>query len=306
MGSSEVPVVVMNPASNSGRTARLRPVIEQKLVGGRGELVLTERPRHGEEIGREAAKSGRPVIVVGGDGSLAEVANGMLSVQQPAAVPLGLVGAGNGNDYAWQTLKLPRDPAAALEVALSGEVVTMDAGQVNGRFFINSLSIGLDANIAAAAESLKRYPFLKGQMLYQTASIREILFHYDQCPWLRAFSDDEQVDGRLFALSAVSVGPTYGGGFRINPLADPRDGFFDLCMIAKPSKLRALQLVGIIKKGQHVGLPEVSMRRVRAVVLESREPAYAQLDGEVIQATRFEVNMLPGALRVRVPRMPGE
>jgi diacylglycerol kinase (ATP) len=302
MGSSATPVVIMNPASNSGRTARLRPIIEQKLVGGRGELVLTERPRHGEEIGREAAKSGRPVIVVGGDGSLAEVANGILSVQQPATVPLGLVGAGNGNDYAWQTLKLPRDPAAALEVALEGEVVALDAGQVNGRFFINSLSIGLDANIAAAAESLKRYPFLKGQMLYQTASMREILFHYDRCPWLAAFPDDEQVEGKLFALSAVSVGPTYGGGFRINPMADPRDGLFDLCMIVKPSKLRAVQLVGIIKKGEHVDLPEVSIRRVKSVVLESREPAYAQLDGEVIKGTRFEVKSLPGVLRVRVPK----
>ncbi len=303
MGSSSTPVVIMNPASNSGRTARLRPMVEQKLAGGRGELVLTERPRHGEEIGREAAKSGRPVIVVGGDGSLAEVANGVLSAQQPSTVPLGLVGAGNGNDYAWQTLKLPRDPAAALEVALTGEIAAMDAGQVNGRFFINSLSIGLDANIAAAAESLKRYPFLKGQMLYQTASMREILFHYDKCPWLTAFPDDDQpVEGKLFALSAVSVGPTYGGGFRINPLADPRDGLFDLCMIVKPSKLRALQLVGIIKKGEHVGLPEVSLRRVKKVVLESREPAYAQLDGEVIQDTRFEVDMLPGALQVRVPK----
>ncbi len=302
MGSSAMPVVIMNPASNSGRTARLRPVIEQKLVGGRGELVLTERPRHGEEIGREAAKGGRPVIVVGGDGSLAEVANGLLSVQQPAPVPLGLVGAGNGNDYAWQTLKLPRDPAAALEVALEGEVVAMDAGQVNGRFFINSLSIGLDANIAAAAESLKRYPFLKGQMLYQTASLREILFHYDKCPWLTAYADEDKVEGRLFALSAVSVGPTYGGGFRINPLADPRDGLFDLCMIVKPSKLRAIQLVGIIKRGEHVGLPEVSIRRVKSVVLESREPAYAQLDGEVLQDTRFEVKALSGALRVRVPK----
>jgi diacylglycerol kinase (ATP) len=157
------------------------------------------------------------VIVVGGDGSLAEAANGILSVQQPSSVPLGLVGAGNGNDYAWQTLKLPHDPADALEVALAGEVVTMDAGQVNGRFFINSLSIGLDANIAAAAESLKRYPFLKGQMLYQTASMREILFHYDKCPWLKASADEEEVEGKLFALSAVSWGQPMAAAFASIP-----------------------------------------------------------------------------------------
>jgi diacylglycerol kinase family enzyme len=73
-------------------------------------------------------------------------------------------------------------------------------------------------------------------------------------------------------------------------------------MIVKPSKLRAIQLVGIIKKGQHVGLPEVSMRRVKSVLLESREMAYAQLDGEVIKDTRFQATSLPGALQVRIPK----
>src|ERR1051326_6031733 len=94
-------VVILNPAANHGRATRIRPLVERALVGGRGELVLTERPRHGEEIAREAVKSGRPVVIVGGDGTLAEAANGMLSVQQPTPTPLGIVAAGNGNDYAW-------------------------------------------------------------------------------------------------------------------------------------------------------------------------------------------------------------
>jgi diacylglycerol kinase (ATP) len=305
MGSSSTTVqvvVILNPAANHGRAKRMRPMIERALTGGRGELVLTNAPRHGEQIGREAAQAGRPVVVVGGDGTLAEVANGILSVQQPTEVPLGLVAAGNGNDYAWNTLKLPHDPAAALEVALEGQIITVDAGMVNGRYFINSLGIGLDANIAAAAEALKRFRFLQGQMLYYTASLREIIFHYGRCPWLTIFLDGEETDGCLYALSAVSVGPTYGGGFRINPQADMRDGLLDLCRIVKPSKLRALRLLGIISKGQHVGLPEVSMHRVRSVILESKVPVFAHLDGEVMKAARFEVQSLPGALRVRVPK----
>ncbi len=175
-------VVILNPAANHGRARQMRPMIERALTGGRGELVLTNAPRHGEQIGREAAQSGRPVVVVGGDGTLAEVANGILSVQQPTEVPLGLVAAGNGNDYARYTLKLPHDPAAALEVALGGEIISVDAGMVNGRYFVNSLGIGLDANIAAAAEALKRFRFLQGQMLYYAASLREIIFHYGRCP----------------------------------------------------------------------------------------------------------------------------
>jgi diacylglycerol kinase (ATP) len=301
-GQAPPPVVILNPAANHGRATRMRPLIERMLAGGRGELLLTTGRRHGEQLGREAAQRGRSVIVVGGDGTLAEVANGILSVKQPAQVSLGLVAAGNGNDYAWNTLKLPRDPAAALEVALEGEVATVDAGIVNGRYFINSLGIGLDANIAAAAEELKRYPFLRGKMLYWAASLREILFHYGRCPWLKVCPDEEEADGRLYAVSAVSVGPTYGGGFRINPQADSRDGLLDLCMIVKPSKLRALRILGMVSTGQHTVQPEVKMRRVRSVLMESRDTVFAHLDGEVIQANRFEARSLPGALRVRVPK----
>ncbi len=295
------PVVILNPTANHGRANRLRPMIERRLAGVRAELVLTEKRGHGEQLGREAAQSGRPVIAVGGDGTLAEVANGILSVQQPAEVPLGLVAAGNGNDYAWNTLKLPRDPAAALEVSLEGAVATVDAGSVNGRYFINSLGIGIDANIAAAAEELKRFPLLQGKALYWTASLREIIFHYNRCPWLKVFPDEEGVDGRLYALAAVSIGPTYGGGFRINPQADVCDGLLDLCVIVKPPKLRALQLLGMVSKGQHARQPEVSIRRVRSVILESNEPVFAHLDGEVMQNTRFEARSLPGVLRVRLP-----
>src|SRR5689334_4406046 len=178
MGSSALTsqaVVILNPAANHGRATRIRPLVERALLGGRGELALTDRPRHGEDIAREAAQSGRPVVIVGGDGTLAEAANGILSAQQPATVSLGLVAAGNGNDYAWNTLKLPHDPAAALEVALAGEVSAVDVGRVNERYFVNSLGVGIDANIAAAASELKRYPFLQGQTLYWAASLREII-----------------------------------------------------------------------------------------------------------------------------------
>ncbi len=295
-------VVILNPAADHGRATRIRPLVERALPGGRGELVLTERPRHGEEIAREAAKSGRPVVIVGGDGTLAEAANGILSAGQPAKVPLGLVAAGNGNDYAWNTLKLPRDPVAALEIALEGEITAADVGMVNERYFVNSLGIGIDANIAAAASELKRYAFLQGKTLYWAASLREIIFHYDRCPWLKVYPDGEETDGGLYALAAVTVGPTYGGGFRINPQADMRDGLFDLCTIVKPSKLRALRILGMVSQGQHMTQPEVHMRRVRSIVLESQEPVFAHLDGEVIKATRFEAKLLPGALRVRVPK----
>jgi diacylglycerol kinase (ATP) len=293
------PVVILNPAGNRGRAARLRRPLERALAGGKGELVITHTPQEAEARTAEAAAAGRGVVAVGGDGTLAVIANALLAADAP--VPLGIVPAGSGNDYACETLRLPRDPLAALDIALAGPPRPMDVGRVNGRYFLNSLGVGIDANIAAAAESLKRIPLLRGQTLYWASSLRELIFHYDRCPELRIALDSQTDEAHLYALVAVSIGPTAGGGFRINPDADPHDGYFDVCIIWKPSQLRALRLLPMVEKGTHIDQPEVKRARVRSVTLASATPVYAHLDGEVIRAASFAASVLPGALLVRQP-----
>ena len=295
--STEPPLVILNPAGNRGRCARLRAPLERALAGGRGELALTDAPGAAEKLAAEAASRGRAIVAVGGDGTLSEVAGGILASGQ--RVPLGIVTAGSGNDYACETLKLPRDPFKALEIALHGAPMAMDVGMVNGRYFINSLGVGIDANIAARAERLKRVPLLRGRALYQVASVYEVLFRYNKCPQLRISLEGAAQDKRAYALAAVTIGPTYGGGFRINPNADPTDGLFDVCVIVKPRQMRALGLLPMVKKGQHVGQPEVSRSRVRSSVLEADQPFYAHCDGEVFTAQRCEAHILPGALLIR-------
>lgn len=291
------PVVILNPAGGRGAARKLRGPIERALAGGRGELVLTRAPGEAARLAEDAAGAGRDVVVVGGDGTLNEAAGGILASGRAAR--LGIVPAGTGNDYAYETLKLPREPLQALEIALTGHPQAMDVGAVNGHHFLNSLGVGIDANIAATAERLKRLPFMRGETLYWTASLSELLFHYNRCPQLTVTYDDAVVPSRLFALAAVSIGPTYGGGFRINPGADPTDGFLDLCTITKPAWARALRLLPLVEKGRHLDQAEVTHRRVRHIVLEARQPICAHLDGEVIMAERFEAHILPAALLVR-------
>lgn len=295
------PIVVLNPASRHGR--RVRSTIERALRERRGELILTTGPSVAERIASQAASEGRSVIAVGGDGTVAEVANGILVSGK--RVPLGIVPAGNGNDYAYRTLHLPTNVDAAIELAFSASAQAMDVGLANGRYFVNDLGVGIDANIAAAAEKLKAVPFLRGQRLYFAASLEELLFHYANCPDLLVTCDGQVDARRTYALAAISIGPTYGGGFRINPNADPRDGYFDVCLIWKPGLPRALRLLPQVQRGQHLDQPEVRHLRARHVLLEALRPIAAHSDGEVTTGERFEARILPGALLVRQPERQG-
>ena len=299
INSPPPPVVILNPAGANGKAKRLRRMLEERLRGGRGELVLTEGRGDGERLAREAALAGRDVVAVGGDGTVLEVGSGILASGRRVA--MGVVPSGNGNDYAFETARLPHDPAVALEVALTAEPVAMDAGQVNDRYFLNAMGVGLDANVAAAAEGMKKLPFMRGQVLYYTASLRELMFHYGRCPFLDVTLDGEPRSGQLYAAAAVSIGPTYGGGFHINPDADPRDGLFSVCLIDKPGKLRALRLLPAVEKGTHITEREVHRFRVQTVTFAAQKTLYAHLDGEIIRANRFEARILPGALLVRLP-----
>ncbi len=289
-------VVILNPASNHGRAARLRPLIERSLAGGRGELLVTKQRGDAVHLAEEAARAGRPVVVVGGDGAIHEAGNGLLRAGAP--VPFGVVPVGSGNDYALRVARMPIDPAAALELALTATPVRVDVGRVNDRFVMNAIGVGIDANCTATAERLKRFG-LTGRALYMSAALNEVLFHYDGCPTLSASFDDAPVKRQAYASIAMSIGPTYGGGFKINPDADPQDGLFDVCVLDKPRQMRALRLLPMVERGKHVDQPETHMFRARHILLESVSEVYAQIDGELMLAQRFDVTILPGALWLR-------
>src|SRR5215467_15063118 len=130
METAANPLVILNPASNRGNMAEYRAVARTRAQREHAEYIETTKRGEAQELARRAAGEGRPIIIVGGDGSVHEVVNGILSSER--RVPLGIVGAGSGNDFAWNTLRLPRDPANSIEKAFHGELLDIDAGKVNG------------------------------------------------------------------------------------------------------------------------------------------------------------------------------
>jgi diacylglycerol kinase (ATP) len=297
------PLIILNPAANHGKMEKHRAVVRSWVEREQAGYVETQRQGEAIELAMSAAKENRPVIIVGGDGSVHEVVNGILSSKK--RIPLAIVGAGSGNDFAWNTLKLPYDPVAAIERAFHGRFVEVDAGIVNGRYFANSFSVGLDADIAIAASQLKNIPLMSGMRLYYTATLKQLLFGYHHCPWLSFKLDDSdeqtrEMRAKHYVLMAVTNGPTYGAGFRINPNADHTDGLFDVCTIDYMPLLRALRLLPIVKKGEHAGLPEVTFYRAKSVSIEGRNSINVQTDGETSQARSYYAEILPAALLVRI------
>jgi len=297
------PLVILNPAANRGKMDKYRTLVLDRAKHEQAKYVETTKQGEAKELAAIAAKEGCPVIIVGGDGSVHEAVNGILS--SGSRVPLGIVGAGSGNDFAWNTLKLPRDPAQSIEKAFHGQLIEVDAGVANGSYFANSFSIGLDADIALSADRLKHFPFMSGTRLYYTATIKQLLLGYRNCPWLSFQLHDAdgsitQIQTKRFVLIAVTNGPTYGAGFRINPKANHADGLFDVCTIDYAPLLRALKLLPVVKKGEHLGLPEVTCYLAKSVSIESQHSVNVQMDGETSNSKSFSVENLAAALLLRV------
>jgi len=291
-------LLIVNPEARHGETGQLVPVIEQLLQSAEFDLTLTAYMGHAAEIARDA--QGYDVLVaVGGDGTVHEVLNGIMARPEGDRPVLGLIPTGSGNDTR-RTVGVPEDIAEATLALISGRRRRFDIGRCNGMYFNNSFAAGLDARVTAKAVEYKATTRRAGLWLYFTALVHvllnELYPHHVRISWDGA----EPVEDDMLAL-ATTIGPTYGGGFRITPDALPDDGLLEVCLIDPLSLPQALVRLPFVVVGKHTGMKVVRMSRHRSVVIESDEPIPAQIDGEVMVGNRFEVEVLPLAIECVVP-----
>jgi len=292
-------LLIVNPAAKHGETGALIPAVERLLQNLPHDTVLTERIGHAAELAA-SADGYDTIVAVGGDGTVHEVLNGIMTRPANARPVLGLLPTGSGNDTR-RTLGVPTDLTNAAMTLATGERRRFDVGVCNGLYFNNSFAAGLDARVTAKAVEYKTTTKRSGLWLYLTA-LMHVLFHelyphHVQVSWDGA----PTVDVDMLAL-VVTNGPTYGGGFFITPDADPADGLFDVCVIAPLSLPGALMRLPFVIIGRHTKMKPVSMSRHSSVVIESDDLLPAQLDGEVLLGRRYEISILPGAVECLVPR----
>lgn len=301
-------VFIVNPVSGKAdASGTLVPAIitAAKTLGVEYEILLTERPGHGEELARQRARAGEPVrlYACGGDGTLNEVLQGARGFSNAA---VGCVPCGSGNDFVRNFGK--REDFLDLARLMRGEERTIDLIDTDRGMACTICSAGLDAQVAYGIPKFRRLPFCGGSMAYNLSILQAVcgpLGHR-----LRVVADGEEITGE-FLMLAICNGCAYGGGYLAAPEADMRDGLLDLMLIKKIGRLTAARVIGGYKKGEHIKNGAVTepfrnillFRRVREVsvqVLDSR-PLVVTRDGECEERMSLNARVSPAAARVLVP-----
>lgn len=293
-------LAIVNPVAKHGVTAHLLPAVRRLLDGVADvEYAETTSPRHALEIARETAGFDT-IIAVGGDGTVHEVTNGIMSRPEEDRPAFTIIPTGSGNDYA-RTLGISFDLPTAVRQIADGERRRVDIGTCNGVWFNNSVAVGLDARVTAKAVEMKVRTGWSGLPLY-LRTLFWVLFNQFYAHPLTLTFDDGEPAARDVLIVAMTHGPTYGGGFFITPDSVPDDGLLDVCVIDPMSLLETLARLPFVIVGKHTRMRPVHMSRHSTVVIESERPVEGQLDGEVMLESRYEIRTHPGVLEVVTPR----
>ena len=304
---SAAALVLLNPTAGRGRAGRLWTELSP-LLAARWPALQLHRTTGPGDAERRAAEWGRqngpgPVVVLGGDGTVHEAVNGLMTEGPPPA--LGVIPAGTGNDAARNT-GVPLDPHSAAVLIGRAEPRLLDLGALEFRepgggprrvSFLNSVSVGVSPAANRHAQRLR--PVLPGRLCYTIGGVVALL----TAP--RRQFELSTGDGKEFKGDALNItfanGSGFGGGMRIAPDASPWDGQLDRVIIGKLGLARSLLALARLRGGGHVGMAEVRITRTSARTrISSPGPVlHLEADGHDYPAEGpVTVSVRPGAIQL--------
>lgn len=273
-------------------------------LGLQGETLFSERPGHLIELAERAARDGAELVVaVGGDGTLNETVNGLM--RAGAAAELATIPLGTGVDFV-RTYAIPNRFEDAVRTALSGATRTIDVGRVSyrtwdgrdaERYLANVGSVGMSAAVAQRANGMSKALGGKATFFYTLVRVflewQNTLVHVE-------LDGGEQREARMHDV-IVANGRWHGGAMLLAPEAEPDDGLFDVVLIGDINKRDFVTTAPKIYKGTYLAHPKIELVRAKSVTVDAPERLPIELDGEQVGTTPARFEIVPRALRVRVP-----
>ena len=298
MDSIKKILVLVNPSSseNRGREvwAKAQPQFQALFSEYEYEILETVSSEHNIVLG--ATTDADLIISVSGDGTVHDIAQGIMRRPREDRPVLTMLPIGSGNDFA-RTLGIPFEPERALEAIRNGRVVPMDVGKCNEFYYLETLSFGIDAAIAIGTYEKRKTTKSRGFVLYLKVAISAIIKELRKHHFAYSLDDGPPKEDD-FIIFAIQNGPTYGGGFQVAPRALPDDGLFNICVATDTSKPGALYAMAKMAKGTHEQLAIVHTMTVKRVTIDVTEDVPVQFDGEALSGRHFEIEVLPRAINV--------
>lgn len=303
---------IINPKSGGGETFKVWKKIKVQALQRLGPLeeIITRSPQEATGLARQLAKNNFDLIMImGGDGTIHEVINGLIDSDGRVINPklkLGIINSGRGCDFI-KSLHLPTDPRESLSIVVDGRTRKVDVGcakiwskneKAITRYFINSFSYGLGGDVAKDITSSKT--MLPAGMSY---FIRSSFKFFTARPYgFKVFVGDEkkEVKGPFINFFACN-GRFSGGGMYWAPQAQVDDGKLDLVLVRDIPKWKLALIGHKIYDGSFQSISEVSHESTHKIHVTSAKPLWVEMDGEVLQAEEFELTVVPRILEFMVP-----
>jgi YegS/Rv2252/BmrU family lipid kinase len=292
-------VAVANPHGGRGQGAEVLAQVKPIFVAAGVEFHehLTEHSGHALELARSLDLTGFDALcVIGGDGTVHEVVNGLFQREDQVLIPLGLIPAGTGNTLHHHVGC--SEPIQAANCILRGATSALDVARVTMgdqlAWCVDIIGYGAVVDINRTAEKLR----MLGPVRYATAALWHILRPVRRRA--RLVLDGEAVDDEFQFIIACNPKST-GAGMLMAPHAEIDDGKLDVVVIRRCSRLQMLRLFRRVFDGSHLSLPCVEYRQVRSFAITPQANEPLNLDGEITGMTPFTAEVLPGALRVFTP-----
>jgi YegS/Rv2252/BmrU family lipid kinase len=243
------------------------------------------------------------VVAVGGDGTMNEVVNGL--VRAGTETELATIPLGTGMDFG-RTYGISSSFDDAVRVAVDGVPRTIDVGRVSyrewsgaegERYFANVGSVGMSAAVAQRANGMSKALGGKATFFY---ALTRVFLEWKNTTVTMQLADGTRREGRMHDV-IVANGQWHGGAMWLAPDARPDDGLFDVVVIGDVTKLDFITTAPKIYKGTYLAHPKVELLRSPTVTVDAPERLPIELDGEQVGTTPVRFEIVPSAVRLRVP-----
>lgn len=280
-------MVIVNPVAGASSTWRKWPLISRLLenTGLSFDYQCTEGVGHAIELAEAATNNGYSYIVaMGGDGTVNEVANGILRSEESVSTTMGMINTGTGSDFA-RSVGIPRNYASACSCLINSGKAKVDVGVVefrkggqhHQRFFINAAGVGFDAAVVRTTQQFPKY--FGGTIPYLGGLARTLFGYKNKTAVIRV--GEREVKRRIFSV-VVANGRYFGGGMKVAPQAELRDSLLDVIIVGDLGKIELLQALPTVYRGTHLDHPKVEIERVSKVSVNCPEGVLVHADGELM------------------------